>query len=174
MHKLIRNRRREEETEEKFFLCAAQFAERQQSLLFLSKSSIINWAAFVTFLLWMMLLITSIVPITTKTDAGVRDLVEMGLEVGEKFVGLMAATAKTYALRIITFCLVAGYAVVKKGLEVHVDPAPARQVNTSWFYLGVLGAKAFEHVIYAVRLAPPPVRGTSGRKIVKGRVNLSQ
>lgn len=85
---------------------------------------------------------------------GVRDLVEMGLEVGEKFVGLIAATAKIYALRIITFCLVAGYAVVKKGLEVHVDPAPARQVNTSWSYLGVLGAKAFEYVIYAVRHAP--------------------
>lgn len=49
-----------------------------------------------------MLLISSIVPITTKADAGVRDLVEMSLEVGEKFVGLMA---KTFALHIITFRL---------------------------------------------------------------------
>lgn len=79
---------------------------------------------------------------------------EMGLEVGEKVVGLMAATAKSYSLRVATFCLVAGYAVIKKGLEVHVDPAPARQANRSWSYIGVLVAKAFEHVIYAVRLAP--------------------
>lgn len=104
-------------------------------------------------LLWVML-ITSIAPITTKADAGVRDLVEMSLEIGEKFVGLMALTAKTYALHIITFRLVTGYAVVKKGLEVHVDPAPTRQANSSWSYIGRLGAKAFEHVIYAVPLAP--------------------
>lgn len=150
----MRPRKREEVTEHKFFQSAAEFAERQQSVLFLSKTAIINWAAFVSFFLWAILLISTIIPITTETNAGVRDLVELGLEIGEKLVGLMAATAKTYVLRVATCCLVAGYAVFKKGLEVHVDPAPARQANRSWSYIGVLGAKAFEHFIYAVRLAP--------------------
>lgn len=88
------------------------------------------------------------------TAAGVRDLVEFGLEVGEKLIGLTAATAKTYARRVITFVLVAAYAVIKKGFEVHVDPAPARQSTKTWSFIGVLIAKGFEHVIYAVRLAP--------------------
>lgn len=150
----FQNRKLEHETEHEFFLCVAEFAKLEQSILFLSKTSIINWAAFIFFFLWTVLLVTSILPITTQTDAGVRDLVELGLEVGEKLVGLMAATARTYVLRIATFCLVAGYAVAKKGLEVHLDPAPAREANGSWSYIGLLGAKAFEHAIYAVRLAP--------------------
>lgn len=69
-------------------------------------------------------------------------------------VGLMAATAKTYTLRVTMFYVIASYAVTKKALKVHVDPTPTRQANRSWSYIGALGAKAFEHVIYAVRLAP--------------------
>lgn len=145
---------REEETERQFCLRVAEFAEQKQSILFLSKSGIVNVVAFVSFCLWTIILLSSIFPVTTMTAAGVRDLVEFGLEVGEKMVGLMAATAKTYVRRVITFRLVAAYAVIKKGLEVHVDPAPARQSNKSWSYIGVLVAKGFEHVIYAVRLAP--------------------
>lgn len=71
-----------DETEnEFFFLCAAEFAEQEQSFLFLAKGSIINWTAFTSFFLWTILLISSIGLITTQTDARVRDPVEIGLEI---------------------------------------------------------------------------------------------
>lgn len=49
---------------------------------------------------------------------------------------------------------VALYAVVKKGVEIRVDPAPARAVNGTWSFLGPLTGKAVEHQIYVVRFEP--------------------
>lgn len=104
----------------------------------------------------MVILLTSILPITTTTKAGKRDLVEVVVEVGEKRAGFAAATAKSYFWRVTTFALVAVYSILKKGLEVHVDTAPDRVESWSWAFLGALAAKGFEHLAYAMRLAPAP------------------
>lgn len=93
-------------------------------------------------------------PIDTSTDAGKRDLVEALLEVGEKLIAFIAITAKTYFWRLATFGFVTGFSIVKKGLEVHFDPAPARVAGPNWAFAGALTAKAFEHIAYTVRLTP--------------------
>lgn len=41
----------------------------------------------------------------------------MGLEVGKKLRRLIAVTAKTYTLRLVIFCVVAGYAAAKKAFR---------------------------------------------------------
>lgn len=48
----------------------------------------------------------------------------------------------------------AGFSIVKKGLEVHIDLSPARIAGPNWAFAGALTAKAFEHIAYAVRLSP--------------------
>lgn len=93
-------------------------------------------------------------PIDTVTEPGKRDLIEASLEVREKFFAFIAVTAKTYFWRVATFAFVAGFSIIKKGLEVHFDPAPARVAGPNWAFAGTLTAKAFEHLAYAVRLTP--------------------
>lgn len=104
--------------------------------------------------IWLIILLGSILPINAGTDAGKRDLIEALLGVGEKFLAFAAVTAKTYWWRLATFGFVAGFSVIKKGLEVHVDPAPNRVAGPNWAFAGALTAKAFEHIAYAVRLTP--------------------
>lgn len=130
------------------------FARRQASLFVLSKSAFINILTIGTLLVWVVILVTSILPINPSNSAGKRDLVEVLLVIGEKGFGFAAVTARTYLWRVITFVLVAGYAISKKALEIHVDTAAERVARWHWSFVAVLVAKALEHLDYAVRLAP--------------------
>lgn len=88
------------------------------------------------------------------TDPGKRNVIEASLEVAEKFFAFIAVTAKNYFWRLATFGFVAAFSIIKKGLEVHVDPAPARVAGPNWAFAGALTAKDFEHLAYAVSLTP--------------------
>lgn len=139
----------------------------------LSKSAFVNVITLCILIIWAITLITSITPVNIRTKPGRRDLVEALLELGEKMLYFNSITAKSQFWQVGCFCIVAVYAVVKKGLEVHVDTAPERVVNSSWAFIGALVAKAIEYLAYAARLQPASkawnfwVRGEaqSGRKM---------
>lgn len=141
-------------TEEAFFQEANTFARKRHWASFLSKSRLINSLTAVILGIWLIVLLASVLPADMATNAGKRDLTELVLEVGEKLCAFVAVTAKTYTWRLATFGLVAAFSIVKKGLEVHVDPAPERVAGPNWAFAGALVAKAFEHLAYAVRLTP--------------------
>lgn len=105
-------------------------------------------------MIWLLILLGSIAPINTTIEPGRRDVIEASLEVGEKFFAFLAVTAKTYFWRLATFGFIAGFSIIKKGLEVHFGPAPARVAGRNWAFAGALTAKAFEQLAYAVRLTP--------------------
>lgn len=111
-----------------------------------SQSRLINSLTAIILGIWLIFLLASTLPLDIATDLGKRDLIEALLEICEK---VPAVTAKTYLWRFA-----AAFAVVKKGLEVHVDPAPERVAGTNLAFIGALVAKAFEHIAYAVRLTP--------------------
>lgn len=121
---LSTDRREEDEAETEFVRVIDHFAMNHQPIALLSKSIMTNVLTISTLAIWSIVLVTSILLVTTTTNAGKRDLVETVLEIGGKCLGFAAATAKSYLWRVITFALFAGYAILKKGLEVHVDTAP--------------------------------------------------
>ncbi|KAL0639025.1 hypothetical protein Q9L58_001907 [Maublancomyces gigas] len=145
---------REDETETDFFQAVESHGRYQQDAMLLSKTGYVNLLTGATLAIWIIILITSILPIRPTTNPGKRDLSEALLEVGEKMVGFAAVTAKSFAWRVVTFCIVAGYSILKKRLEIHVDTALKRSASPTWAFIGPLVAKAFEHLAYAIRLAP--------------------
>lgn len=151
---LSTDRQEEDEAETEFVRVIDHFAMNHQPVALLSKSIMTNVLTISTLVIWSIVLVTSILPVTTTTNAGKRDLVETVLEIGEKCLGFAAATSKSYLWRVITFALFAGYAILKKGLEVHMDTAPERVACSRWSFVGALAAKALEHLAYAVRLTP--------------------
>lgn len=88
------------------------------------------------------------------TDPSRRGVIEASIEGGEKFIAFIAVTAKTYFWRLTTFGFIAGFSIIKKGLELHFDPARGRIAGPNWAFAGALTAKAFEHLAYGVCLTP--------------------
>lgn len=74
---------------------------------------------------------------------------------------LTRATAKTYIWHVVTFVLLVAYAITKKGLEVHVDPAAASRGPILAFSWRVgLGTLSMPCAMQRIR-----VRGNSGRVV---------
>lgn len=132
------DREQEDAAEDAFFNEMNHLARKQHALAWLSKSWVINSLTGLILAIWFIILLGSILPIDTGTNAGKRDPIETFLEVGEKFFAFTAVTAKTYWWRLVTFAFVAGFSTIKKGLEVHVDPAPDRVAGANWAFAGAI------------------------------------
>lgn len=105
-----------------------------------SQSLLINSLTAIILGIWLIFLLASTLPLDIATDLGKRDLIEALLEICKKVPAFAAVTSKTYLWRFA-----AAFAVIKKGLEVHVDPAPERVAGINLAFIGALVAKAFEH-----------------------------
>lgn len=108
------HRKQKQDTKRDFTPAVNDFARRQASLFVLSKSAFINILTIGTLLVWVVVLITSILPINLSTTAIERDLAEVLPDIGEKAFGHAAVPTRTY-FWCITFALLVQYSIFKKG-----------------------------------------------------------